>query len=86
MTLWHLLSRVDGTDRERVLEKIEGFVPLPPDVTREGILRLDSDMLARWKVALEGSWQGNMAAPKKVAEDWKIGNGVTRRMSNFGSP
>jgi len=86
LTLWHLLSRVDGTDRERVLEKIEGFVPLPPDVTREGILRLDSDMLARWKVALEGSWQGNMAAPKKVAEDWKIGNGVTRRMSNFGSP
>lgn len=85
LTLWHLLSRVDGADRVRVLEKIEAFVPLPPGVTREGILRLDSEMLSHWRTALEQTWQGDMI-PKKGAEDWTIKNGFTRRMSNFGSP
>jgi hypothetical protein len=86
LTLWHLLSRVDGDDRVRVLEKIESFVPMPPGVTREGILRLDPEMLARWRTALEGTWQGNFTTPKNFAESyWKIKNGVTRRMSNFGS-
>ena len=86
LTLWHLLSRVDGADRVRVMEKIEAFVPLPPGVTREGILRLDSEMLSHWRMALEQTWQGNMMIPKKGAEDWTIKNGFTRRMSNFGSP
>ena len=87
LTLWHLISRVDGDDRVRVLERIEAFVPLPPDVTREGILHLDPEMLARWRTALEGTWQGDMNTPKKGADAYKeIKNGLTRRMSNFGSP
>ena len=86
LTLWHLLSRVEGDERVKVLEKIEAFVPLPPDVTRAGILRLDSEMLARLRAALEGTWQGNTSAPKKFAEGWKIKDGVSRRLSNFGSP
>ena len=87
LTLWHLISRVEGDDRVRVLERIEAFVPLPPDVTREGILRLDPEMLARWRTALERTWQGDMDTPKKGAEAYKeIKNGLTRRMSNFGSP
>ena len=84
LTLWHLLSRVNGEDRVRVLEKIESFVPMPPGVTREGILRLDPEMLARWRTALEETWQGDFTTPKNFA-DWKTKNGVTRRMSNFGS-
>lgn len=84
LTLWHLLSRVDGADRVRVLEKIEIFVPLPAGVTREGILRLEPEMLARWRSALEGTWQSNFAVPKSFAET-KIKSDVTRRMSNFGS-
>jgi hypothetical protein len=86
LTLWHLLSRFDGADRLRVLERIEFFVPLPPGVNREGILRLDSEMLSRLRTALEGTWQGNMMLPKKGAEDWTIKNGFTRQKSNFGSP
>lgn len=56
LTLWHLLARVEGEDRARVYEKISQFVPPPEGVTREGVLRLDEQMLDRWKDVLESSW------------------------------
>ena len=69
LTLWHLLARVEGADRERVYDKIASFVPPPDGVTREGVLQLDQGMLDRWKAALEVSWfTTNTAVPKVVAK------------------
>ena len=53
MTLWYLLSRVNGSDRVRVYDRTARLVPPPPGVTREGILRLDQDMLNRWREQMD---------------------------------
>lgn len=72
LTLWHLLPRVNETDRVRVYEKMESFAPPPVGVTREGVLKLDQKMLADWRVALERNWAGSggKGIPKSAAE-WK---------------
>ena len=49
MTLWHLLSRLDGPVRIRVYDRLAKLVDPPPDVSRDGILRLDTRMLQLWK-------------------------------------
>ena len=84
-TLWHLLARVEGKDRESVYDKIASFVPPPNGVTREGILNLDQTMLDRWKDSLEASWfVNNTIVPKPVAETyWRLKNGVTRRVKTL---
>jgi hypothetical protein len=56
LTLWHLLARVDGTDRERVYDAMASLSLPPPGVTREGVLQLNREMLDRWRAVLEGSW------------------------------
>jgi FecR protein len=48
LTLWHLLSRVNGPDRERAYERLNEMVHAPSGVTREGIMRLDRQMLDLW--------------------------------------
>jgi hypothetical protein len=48
LTLWHLLPRVSESDRGRVYDRLARFVPPPPAITREGILRLDRRMLDLW--------------------------------------
>jgi hypothetical protein len=48
LTLWHLLTRVAEPDRGRVYDRLAHFVPAPAGVTREGILRLDRNMLDLW--------------------------------------
>jgi hypothetical protein len=48
LTLWHLLARVDDQQRLLVYERLRQFVPPPPAVTKEGILRLDQPMLDLW--------------------------------------
>jgi len=48
LTVWHLLARVDDSDRGRVYERLATLVPPPTGVTREGILRLDQKMLDLW--------------------------------------
>jgi hypothetical protein len=48
ITLWHLLSRVNGVDRERVYARLAELVPAPAGVTRDGILGLDRGMLDLW--------------------------------------
>jgi len=47
-TLWHLLSRVRAGERSRVFDRLQVLVPAPPGVTREGVARLDKQMLDRW--------------------------------------
>lgn len=48
VTLWHLLSRVDGDQRDRVFDRLAQFVPPPASVTREGIRAGRRDMLDDW--------------------------------------
>ena len=48
LTLWHLLSRVSDEDRPRVCDRLAALAPPPAGVTREGILRLDRQMLDAW--------------------------------------
>jgi FecR protein/Putative zinc-finger len=58
-TLWHLLARTAGEARSRVYDHLANLVPAPQGVTREGILRLDRDMLDLWWNALgldDASW------------------------------
>lgn len=69
LTLWHLLSRVDESQRSLVYERLKRLAPPPEGVTHEGILRLDQTMLDLWWNALgfddiavwrhwERSWPG----------------------------
>lgn len=55
-TLWHLLSRVDGDQRSRVMERMIELVGLPNGVTREGTLRLDPKTLDTWKDEMDTVW------------------------------
>jgi hypothetical protein len=54
LTLWHLIARTAGGNRERVCARLEQLVPLPAGVTREAILRSDARGLERWRWELDG--------------------------------
>jgi hypothetical protein len=56
LTLWHLMSRVEGNDRARVYDRMAALMPPPAGVTREGVLQLNEEMLQLWKSKLETSW------------------------------
>ena len=56
LTLWHLLSRVEPADRQRVFDRIVVFQPPPPDVSVAQILALDPDALRRWREELAWTW------------------------------
>lgn len=52
LTLWHLLTRLDSSERDRVFDRLSGFVPPPPHVTREGVRAGNRAMLDDWWNAL----------------------------------
>jgi hypothetical protein len=85
LTLWHLLARVNGEDRVRVYEKMAAFVPPPSGVTREGVLRLDQQMLDSWKNELESIWTGGRPGVPKTVKDayWKVKNGLSQRLKEM---
>ena len=85
LTLWHLLARVNGEDRERVYERMAAFVPPPAGVTREGVLRLDQQMLESWKKELEATWTGGRpSVPKPIKEAyWRVRGGLSRRLKDM---
>jgi len=56
LTLWHLLSRVEAGDRERVYDRIAALAPVPAGVSREQALKLDPETLRRWKEDLAWTW------------------------------
>jgi hypothetical protein len=56
ITLWHLLQRVDSTDRGRVFDRLAAIAPPPRTVTRDRILRGESGALQRWRTDLQRSW------------------------------
>ena len=56
LTLWHLLSRVEGEDRGHVYDRIAALTPVPAGVSREQALKLDPETLNRWKEELAWTW------------------------------
>lgn len=56
VTLWHLIPRVDASERARVVDRLAAYFPLPDKTTRDGVIALDEDMLQRWWVELYPSW------------------------------
>ena len=48
LTLWHLLSRADPSQRLLVYERLRLLAPPKAGVTQQGILRLDRSMLDQW--------------------------------------
>jgi hypothetical protein len=58
LTLWHLLSRLDETERSRVYDRLTELISPPEEVTRSGVLQLDRKMLDSWKHKLESIWLG----------------------------
>jgi hypothetical protein len=85
LTLWHLLTRVDGEDRARVYDKMATLFPPPAGVTREGVLALNQQMLDAWRDAMETTWMGfGKGVPKPLAEAyWKMKNGLSRRLKDM---
>lgn len=47
-TLWHILPRTNGAEREQVFTRMAAIVPPPSDVTGSGILALDRKMMDHW--------------------------------------
>lgn len=58
ITLWHLLSRVEGAERDRVFDRLATFAPPPADVTRDGVRAGTADLLDRW-------WTGAKLGPPR---------------------
>jgi hypothetical protein len=56
LTLWHLLSRVEGADRQRVYNRIVDLVPLPKGVAPTQALQLDPATLKLWREELAWKW------------------------------
>jgi hypothetical protein len=70
LTLWHLLYRVEGKDRELLFERMAALAPPPKEVTREGVLHLDDKMLHLWKGYLENSWSNQSGVKKAWVKIW----------------
>jgi len=85
LTLWHLLTRVEGEDRARVYDKMAALFPPPAGVTREGVLAVNQQMLDAWREAMETTWMGVWkGVPKPLAEAyWKTKNGLSRRLKDM---
>jgi hypothetical protein len=56
LTLWHLLSRVDGADRLRVYTRMVELAPLPDGISPAKALELDAETLKRWREELAWKW------------------------------
>jgi hypothetical protein len=56
LTLWHLLSRVDADDRAKVADRMIDLTPLPSFLSRDLVLKGDSNTLSRWKDELMWTW------------------------------
>jgi len=70
LSLWHLLSRVDASERSQVYDRFAALVPPPSGVTREGIQALDREMLDRWWNSLD---LGNIWLWRHWERSWSEG-------------
>jgi hypothetical protein len=74
-SLWHLLQRLHGADRERVADALAARIPMPEGVTRRGVVAGDRAMLDLWWDSLgfggtsdwrrwKGDWPGEPRGSK----------------------
>jgi hypothetical protein len=56
LTLWHLLSRVNPEERERVYDRMAALTPIPAGVSRQQAMKLDPETLRHWKEELAWTW------------------------------
>jgi hypothetical protein len=56
LSLWHVLTRVQTADRQRVVDRLQALVPMPDGVTRDQVLRLDPDALRKWREEMAWKW------------------------------
>ena len=70
LTLWHLLSRLEGMDRSLVYDRLAALSPPPASVTKEGVLQLDEEMLSAWKPQLESTWSNDSGLRKAWIKVW----------------
>jgi hypothetical protein len=56
LTLWHLLSRVEPAERQRVYNRMVDLVPLPKGVSPDRALQLDPETLKLWREELAWKW------------------------------
>ncbi|MEJ7617203.1 MAG: FecR domain-containing protein [Pyrinomonadaceae bacterium] len=57
LSIWHLLARAaPGEQRHLVYTRLAQFISPPAGVTKEGALRLDREMLQRWRDELQAHW------------------------------
>src|SRR5262245_48473867 len=64
LTLWQLLARVEGDERERTYERLIALVAPAKDFSKADTLRLDPSTLARWKEAVDFAVLG--VDPRKI--------------------
>ena len=64
LTLWHLLSRTQGTERGEVFARLSELVRLPSSVTREKILNGD-------RAALDSAWNALDLGDTDWWREWK---------------
>jgi hypothetical protein len=64
LTLWHLLQRTQGQDRAKVFDRFAKLVPLPPGLTREGLLRGDPK-------AMDAAWDALQLGNTSWWREWK---------------
>jgi predicted anti-sigma-YlaC factor YlaD len=57
LSLWHLLPRIDPQSRGLIYDRLAKLLPPPKDVTRDGIVTLDPQMLESWKKVVSQLWQ-----------------------------
>ena len=82
LTLWHLLPRVNETDRPTVYDRLAALVPPPPGVTRESVLRLDRTALDSWWNALD---LGDVSLWRTFEQSW-TNAGAGPKAGNIGQP
>jgi hypothetical protein len=56
LTLWHLLSRVDASQRGRIYDRIAALAEPPATVSREKAVALDAATLKHWREELAWKW------------------------------
>ncbi len=47
VTLWHLIKRTNGNERQKVYDRLAALVPIPSGVTRDGILNENPKMMQK---------------------------------------
>ncbi|HKE31720.1 MAG TPA: kelch repeat-containing protein, partial [Candidatus Angelobacter sp.] len=64
LTLWQLLARVTGSEREQIYEQLVVLIPAARNINKTATLRLDRQTLGQWKEAIEYAIIG--VDPRKI--------------------